>query len=78
MSKYRVIGPFYFQEYTVHGKNYLSMLQDFFIPEIRKLHKVRSVIFQQDGAPAHFSADVRQYFNDQFPDRWIGRGGSIR
>jgi hypothetical protein len=27
------------------------MLQNFFIPEARKLHKVRSIIFQQDGAP---------------------------
>ncbi|CAF1581905.1 unnamed protein product [Rotaria sp. Silwood1] len=78
MSKYRLIGPFYFQEDTVHGKDYLSMLQDFFLPEIKRLRKVRSVIFQQDGAPAHFSADVRHYLNDQFPDRWIGRGGSIR
>jgi hypothetical protein len=69
MSKYRLIGPFYFQEDTVHGKNYLAMLQDFLIPEIRKLHKVRSVIFQQDGAPAHFSLDVRHYLNNQFSDR---------
>ena len=78
MSKHRLIGPFFFQEDTVFAKNYLEMLQGFFIPEIRKLHKVRSAVFQQDGAPAHFSLDVRHYLNNQFPDRWIGRGGPIR
>ena len=51
---------------------------NFFIGEIRKLHKVRSIIFQQDGAPPHFARDVRQYLDSQFPQRWIGRGGPIR
>ena len=54
------------------------MLQNFFILEVRKLHKIRSIIFQQDGAPAHFARDVRQYLDHQFPERWIGRGGPIR
>ena len=69
MSKARLIGPFYFQEDTVHAKNYIPMLQDIFFPEIRKLHKIRSVIFQQDGAPANFSAEVRHYLNNKYPDR---------
>ncbi|CAF3800897.1 unnamed protein product [Rotaria socialis] len=43
-----------------------------------KLHKLRSAIFQQDGAPPHFSIDARRYLDDHFPGRWIGRGGSIR
>jgi hypothetical protein len=33
--------------------------------------------FQQDGAPAYFSAQTRQQLNTQFPDRWLGRGGSV-
>ena len=45
---------------------------------MRKLHKVWSLIFQQDGAPAHFSTDVRQYLDNHFPNRWIVRGGPIR
>ncbi|GBN38054.1 hypothetical protein AVEN_196045-1 [Araneus ventricosus] len=33
--------------------------------------------FQHDGAPAHFSIDVRNYLNDTFGARWIGRGGPV-
>jgi hypothetical protein len=54
------------------------MLQEFFISENRKSHIIRSIIFQQDGAPAHFAVDVRQYLDYHFPNRWIGRCGSIR
>jgi hypothetical protein len=59
MSKNHLIGPFFFEDDTVNGENYLTMLQNFFMPEVRKLHKVRSCIFQQDGAPPHFARDVR-------------------
>ena len=78
MSKNQLIGPFFFEDDTINGENYLSMLQNFFLPEIRKLHKVRSIILQQDGAPPHFAIDVRKYLDHQFPRRWIGRGGPIR
>jgi hypothetical protein len=77
MSKNRLIGPFFFEGDTVNGEKYLSMLQTFFIPEVRKLRKTRSIIFQQDGAPPHFSSDVRQFLDNHFSDRWIGRGGPI-
>jgi hypothetical protein len=78
MSKSQLVGPYFFEDDNVNGKNYLLMLQTFFIPEIRKLNKLRSIIFQQDGSPPHFSIDVRQYLDKHFPNRWIGRGGSIR
>lgn len=35
------------------------------------------MIFQQDGAPAHFSRRVREILDARFPDRWMGRGGPI-
>lgn len=78
MSKNRLIGPFFFEGDTVNGEKYLSMLQTFFIPEVKKLRKIRSIIFQQDGAPPHFSIEVRQFLHNHFSDRWIGRGGPIR
>ena len=31
-------------------------------------------IYQQDGAPPHFSSTVCTYLNKQIPARWIGRG----
>ena len=52
----------------------VSMLQEFFIPEVRKM---RSIVFQQDAAP-HFAADVRRFLDKTFPGRWIGRNGPIR
>ena len=33
--------------------------------------------FQHDGAPAHFVLDVREYLNNVFPKRRIGRGGPV-
>jgi hypothetical protein len=31
--------------------------------------------FQHNGAPPHFSREVRGILDQQYPDRWIGRGG---
>jgi hypothetical protein len=31
--------------------------------------------FQQDGAPAHYGENGRQWLNATYPGRWIGRGG---
>ena len=73
-----MIGPFFFEDDTIDGENYLSVLQTFFLPKVRRLHKVHSVIFQQDGAPPHFVIDVRQHLDHQFPHKWIGRGNPIR
>ena len=41
-------------------------------------HKLRSIIFQRDGAPVYFSIDVGHYFDNRFPNRWTGRDGAIR
>lgn len=32
------------------------------------------MIFMQDGAPPHYSVDVRQWLDLNFPLRWMGRG----
>lgn len=29
-----------------------------------------------NGAPANISVAVSEYLNDNFPDQWIGRGGT--
>jgi hypothetical protein len=33
--------------------------------------------FQQDGAPPHFGNIVRQFLNERFLNKWIGRGGFL-
>lgn len=35
------------------------------------------MIFQHDGAPAHFSRQAREFLNAHYPERWMGRGGPI-
>lgn len=31
-----------------------------------------------DGAPAHYTLDVRHYLDDTYGNRWIGRGGPVQ
>ncbi|ERL90160.1 hypothetical protein D910_07514 [Dendroctonus ponderosae] len=38
---------------------------------------VRNVLPADDGAPAHFGQPVRNWLNQHFPSRWIGRGGPV-
>ena len=35
----------------------------------------RRMWFKHDGAPVHFHGNARQYLNNAFPNRWIGRNG---
>ena len=34
-------------------------------------------VFQQDGCPAYFHSDARDYLNTNLPQRWIGRFGHL-
>lgn len=83
MSIVGLIGPCFFKKENgdaenVNGANYLHMLQNFFLPKLSQVAVNRDeVIFQQDGAPAHYSRDVRTFLDEKFPDRWIGRRGPI-
>jgi hypothetical protein len=52
------------------------MLSEFFVDELT-LQVLRNAVFQQDGAPAHFSRPVREFLDETFPGHWIGRGGSV-
>ena len=37
----------------------------------------QKIIFQQDGAPACYGKVVREWLNEKFGERWIGRRGFI-
>ncbi len=77
MSSKEIIGPFFFDEQTVNQQNYLHMLENYFQPILQRKRLMKKILFQQDGAPAHFSKTVRAWLNKKFDDRWIGRGGPI-
>ena len=68
----RLIGPYIF-EGPVTGESYLQMLDQYLWPQISR----RRFYFQQDGAPAHYAQNVRQWLDDKLPNRWIGRRGPI-
>uniref|UniRef100_H3AAA0 Tc1-like transposase DDE domain-containing protein n=1 Tax=Latimeria chalumnae TaxID=7897 RepID=H3AAA0_LATCH len=71
-----VIGPYFFNGLVNH-KSYLEMLQNWFVPELDALGIRQDVWLQQDGVPPHYALSVREFLNDSFPDRWIGRGSPV-
>lgn len=74
----QLIGPFIFQE-RLTGQTYLQFLEEE-LPTLLEdvpLATRRQLYFQHDGAPPHFSNAVSTYLNEQFPNKWIGRGGPI-
>lgn len=71
ISKTKVYGPFFFMDKTVTGISYLDMLQLWLFPQLKE--DSNNFVFQQDGAPPHWHAEVRSYLNNEVPRRWIGR-----
>lgn len=74
-----VIGPFFF-EGRVNGPIFLHFLHNNFRELIRNvpLNIINTMWLQLDGAPIHFSAMIRQWIDEEFGERWIGRGGPVR
>lgn len=69
-----IIGPYFFLG-NVTGESYLAMLEEKLLPV---LHEVgHPLLFQQDGAPPHWTIPVRNWLDFWFPQRWIGRSGPI-
>ena len=52
----------------------LDMLEQFLQPQLFADNILDLMVFQQDGALPHFAHSVRNYLNETFPGRWIGRG----
>lgn len=79
-----VIGPYFIQG-TLTSAQYLLLLQESIVPELRQIFPnnanpnlpAQHIWFQQDGAPPHFGREVREYLDETFPNRWIGRRGTI-
>ncbi|CAF4436397.1 unnamed protein product [Rotaria socialis] len=71
-----IIGPFFFYG-NVTADNYLDMLEENIVPAIEKEMNLDETFYMHDGAPAHYARSVRQFLEDTFPDRWIGRRGWI-
>lgn len=78
-----LIGPVFIPG-NLTGDVYLDLLEnviDLLITEALEADEnllEEELRFQQDGAPPHFAAQVRQYLNGRFPGRWIGRRGPVQ
>lgn len=71
------IGPF-FIDGNLTSEVYLELLRGQIIPQLEIIYpNRRNIWFQQDGAPAHFGLEVRQFLDQMFPHQWIGRRGEI-
>lgn len=78
----RIIGPFFFEE-TLTGHRYLEFLRNELMPVLAQIFPHENdpdqvhddIWLQHDGAPAHFARPVREFLDNCFPGRWIGRRG---
>ena len=73
-----IIGPHFFRE-TLTGARYTNFLAENYeeLLEVVPENEREDLIFMQDGAPGHFSILARNWLNQNYRDRWIGRGGPI-
>lgn len=74
-----IVGP-YFYRGTLNGQRYASFLQHTLplLMEDLGLETRLSMWFQHDGCPAHTAKVARDVLDATFPNRWIGRGGTVR
>jgi len=75
---FKIIGPYFFSG-TVNALSYKECLEETLIPYLENvsLRVLRNIMFQQDGAPAHYATTIREFLNEQFPGNWIGRRGPV-
>ena len=62
---------------TINGELYEEVLNTHVIP-LLKQRRYHKLLFQQDGAHAHYATSVRDILNSELRGRWIWRGGSIQ
>ncbi len=72
MSSDCITGPYFFDE-NVCSQNHVHMLDTFLWPIIQRKRQASKILFQQDGAPAHYSLKAKYRLNDRLPNKWIGR-----
>lgn len=78
-----IIGPYFFEDndgrtVTVNAQRYRDMLEEYFLPELRRQRiEIRNVWFQQDGATAHTARISMEFLRRTFPTRVISRFGDV-
>ena len=70
-------GPYFFEEDVIGANHYLKMLKMFLVMHLKRKRKLKSAIFEEDGAPLYNVFKVREFLDANFKDRWIGHAGPI-
>lgn len=65
---------------TLNSNQYIEILEHNLenLLDNLPLEERQTVVFQQDGAPAHNALIVRNYLNELFPNNWMGTQGPIK
>lgn len=73
-----IIGPYFFDN-VLNGERYLHFLREHLPIMLQKvdLNTRRTMWLQHDGASVHNHWIVREFLDQSYPNRWIGRGGTI-
>lgn len=71
-----IVGPFFFDTH-VNADSYLALLKEKLWPAVEHHSEAPNLYFQQDGAPPHYAKVVRQWLDEKFPERWLGRRGPV-
>lgn len=72
-----IIGPYFMHE-TMNADRYCDMLMEVVLPELQNspaFQPWNNLIWQQDGAPAHYALRSRALLDEHF-NEWIGRRGT--
>lgn len=72
----RLLGPSCLAP-RLTGAAYSDILHDA-LPELLQVADLQArsqLWFMHDGAPPHFLLAFREFLNNLFPERWMGRGG---
>lgn len=74
----QLIGPIEIPN-RLNANEYLNFLQNNLgeLLEDVPINARLNMYYQHDGAPAHFGRNVRDWLDENFAGRWIGRGGPI-
>lgn len=73
-----LIGPIILPR-TLNAERFLELLSEDLPPLLEDVPLAirRRMILQMDGCPAHYARTVRNFLNEHYPNRWIGRSGPV-
>jgi hypothetical protein len=73
-----LVGPFFFND-RLNADRFLNFLNHDLDNLLENIPQavIQNMWIQLDGAPPHFTLIVRNWLDLHFPNRWIGRGGTV-